>query len=142
MTHIESNIPHSWYIHRSSFRFCYGCIKNEQCCFLWVIVSLPMWWSYLCIGCSFTYLCIGFDSQCFKGCLPTRTLLQERCVPCPLVCPLCEHYNEDDWHILFKCNHSVQEGNVAGLDQIVAARIHYVNTLAEFIMDICQKEEK
>jgi hypothetical protein len=31
-----------------------------------------------------------------KGCLPTQTLLQERCVLFPLVCPLCEHYNEDD----------------------------------------------
>jgi hypothetical protein len=101
-----------------------------------------MWWSYLCIGCSFTYLCIGCDSQCCKGCLPTQTLLQERCVPLPLVCPLCEHYNEDDWHILFKCNDSVQERNAAGLDQIVAARIHFVNTLAELIMDICQKEDK
>jgi hypothetical protein len=32
--------------------------------------------------------------------------------------------------------------NDAGLDQIGAAHIHFVNTLAELIMDICQKEDK
>jgi hypothetical protein len=31
-----------------------------------------------------------------KGCLPTRTRLQERYVQCPVNCPLCESEDEDD----------------------------------------------
>ncbi|PNX72433.1 pentatricopeptide repeat-containing protein [Trifolium pratense] len=42
-----------------------------------------------------------------KGCLPTRLRLQERCVSCPLICPTCEHCNEDDLHALFHCNDSL-----------------------------------
>ncbi|KAK2449324.1 hypothetical protein QL285_008530 [Trifolium repens] len=51
-----------------------------------------------------------------KGCIPTRTRLHDRCVPCPLICPICEHGNEDDWHIFFNCHESIQAIQSAGLD--------------------------
>ncbi|MCI40824.1 pentatricopeptide repeat-containing protein, partial [Trifolium medium] len=54
-----------------------------------------------------------------KGCLPTRMGLQERHVPCPLSCPLCNHDNEDDWHVLFGCDVSIQARQTAGLELIV-----------------------
>jgi hypothetical protein len=43
-----------------------------------------------------------------KDCLPTRVRLQDRSVPCPLSCPLCDHDFEDDWHVVFACETSVQ----------------------------------
>ncbi|CAJ2643912.1 unnamed protein product [Trifolium pratense] len=58
-----------------------------------------------------------------KGCLPTRIRLQERRVPCLLSCSLCDLSNEDDWHILFECNDSVQARQTAGLDHVIAPRL-------------------
>jgi hypothetical protein len=38
-----------------------------------------------------------------KGCLPTRTRLKERHVQCPIICPICELEEEDDWHFTLGC---------------------------------------
>jgi hypothetical protein len=58
-----------------------------------------------------------------KGCLRMRIRLQEKCVPCSLNYPICDHDNEDDWHVLFSCSDSVQARQFAGLDHIISARI-------------------
>ncbi|PNX68366.1 hypothetical protein L195_g064476, partial [Trifolium pratense] len=39
--------------------------------------------------------------------------LQERHVPCPLSCPLCNHDIEDDWHVLVDCEVSIQARQAA-----------------------------
>ncbi|MCH82815.1 RNA-directed DNA polymerase (Reverse transcriptase), partial [Trifolium medium] len=72
-----------------------------------------------------------------RECLPTRTRLHERRVPCTLLCPLCEQYNEDDWHVFFTCNDSVQARQAAGLDSIITDRIQQYNNVAEVIHAIC-----
>jgi hypothetical protein len=77
-----------------------------------------------------------------KGCIPTRSRLQARCVPCPLNCPICEHCTEDDWHIFFNCNDSIQARRAAGLDHVVAARAHHYNNAAHMIFAICNEEER
>jgi hypothetical protein len=76
-----------------------------------------------------------------KGCLPTRNRLQERCVPCPINCPLCDHNDEDDWHFLFNCVDSVQGRIFAGLDQVVTNRIQQFSNAKDLILDICAKED-
>jgi hypothetical protein len=55
-----------------------------------------------------------------KDCLPTRLRLQNRCVPCPLSCPLCDHNIEDDWHVVFACETSLQSRQSAGLEHTIA----------------------
>jgi ribonuclease HI len=76
-----------------------------------------------------------------KGCLPTRIRLQERCVPCPINCPLCDHNDENDWHFLFNCVDSVQGRIFAGLDHVVTNRIQQFSNAKELILDICAKED-
>ncbi|MCH93230.1 putative reverse transcriptase, partial [Trifolium medium] len=76
-----------------------------------------------------------------KG-VPSRTRLQERCVPCPLEYPLCENCNEDEWHILFNCNDSIQARQAAGLEQFIGTRIHQFSTVKDLILDIFRKENK
>jgi hypothetical protein len=49
-----------------------------------------------------------------KGCLPTRLRLQEKHVPCPLLCPLCNHAVEDDMHALFSCDVSKNAWQASG----------------------------
>jgi hypothetical protein len=68
-----------------------------------------------------------------KGCLPTHSRLRERCVTCPLICPICDQYNEDDWHIIFHCNDSILASQSAGLEHVVAARLQQYNTVKEVI---------
>jgi hypothetical protein len=51
-----------------------------------------------------------------KGCLPTRLRLKVRHVQCPLICPLCDLKEEDDWHFLYGCENSKRAWNAAGLD--------------------------
>ncbi|KAK2388665.1 Ribonuclease H superfamily protein [Trifolium repens] len=77
-----------------------------------------------------------------KGCIPTWSRLQARCVPCPLNCPICEHCTEDDWHIFFNCNDSIQARRAAGLDHVVAARAHHYNNATHMIFAICNEEER
>jgi ribonuclease HI len=77
-----------------------------------------------------------------KGCIPTRTRLHDRCVPCPLICPICEHGNEDDWHIFFNCHESIQAIQSAGLDHVITARTQHFSTVAELIFSICTNEDR
>jgi hypothetical protein len=44
-----------------------------------------------------------------KNCLPTRSQLQEKCVPCQVNCPLCDSNMEDDCHFLVSCTAAKQE---------------------------------
>jgi hypothetical protein len=39
-----------------------------------------------------------------------------------LVCPICEHCNEDDWHVLMDCHDSILARQIAGIDGIITAR--------------------
>jgi hypothetical protein len=76
-----------------------------------------------------------------KGCLPTRIRLQEKCVPCSSNCPLCNHDNEDDWHVLFSCVDSLQTRNFAGIDHIISSRLQQHSNVKDVILDICANED-
>ncbi|GAU10749.1 hypothetical protein TSUD_425820, partial [Trifolium subterraneum] len=58
-----------------------------------------------------------------RGCLPTRMRLQTRHVPCPSSCPLCNHDSEDEWHVFFDCDVSIQARQTAGLEQLLQNQI-------------------
>ncbi|CAJ2634618.1 unnamed protein product [Trifolium pratense] len=77
-----------------------------------------------------------------KGCLPTRMRLQERRVPCSLLCPLCNQHNEDDWHVFFGCATSHQARQAAGLEQIITPRLQQFCSVADMIFSICLTENK
>jgi ribonuclease HI len=77
-----------------------------------------------------------------RGCLPTRTRLQDRCVSCPLSCPLCDHNNEDDWHVVFGCEVSVQSRQTVGLQQFLLPWLQPSRDLCEIILDICASDDK
>ncbi|PNX72911.1 replication protein A 70 kDa DNA-binding subunit [Trifolium pratense] len=68
--------------------------------------------------------------------------LQERRVPCPLICPLCNQHNEDDWHVFLGCEVSIQDRQVAGLTQAIASRLVQTCDIAHVILDICSTETK
>jgi ribonuclease HI len=76
-----------------------------------------------------------------KNCLPTRSRLQEKCVPCPLDCPLCEFNNEDDWHFLVSCNVSTEARIAAGLNEVITSRLRHIKTAADLILDVCRGED-
>jgi ribonuclease HI len=76
-----------------------------------------------------------------KGCLPTRVRLQERYVPCPVNCPLCDHIEEDEWHALFTCGDSIQARLSAGLDNVINSRLQQYNNVSDVIHDICEQED-
>jgi hypothetical protein len=63
-----------------------------------------------------------------KGCLPTRTRLKERHVPCPTTCPLCDSAEEDDWHFLYGCEYSRHAWQAASLHNTVAMHVQQVNS--------------
>jgi ribonuclease HI len=77
-----------------------------------------------------------------RDCLPTRTRLQERRVHCPLSCPVCSHHFEDDWHIFFMCNDSVQARQTAGLENVIAPRLLHYNNVKDVIFDVCTREDQ
>jgi ribonuclease HI len=77
-----------------------------------------------------------------RGCLPTRTRLQERCVSCPSSCPLCDHGIEDDMHVLFHCDFSAQSRISAGLDQFLAPWLQQHQNLRDTILNICSSNDK
>jgi hypothetical protein len=77
-----------------------------------------------------------------QGCLPTRLRLQEKRVPCPLSCPLCNLENEDDWHVLFTCETSIHARHYAGLDNIILPRLQQYHSAREVIFSICANEDK
>jgi ribonuclease HI len=76
-----------------------------------------------------------------KECVPTRIRLQDRCVSCPSMCPICEQSHEDDWHVFINCNDSLLARQAAGLDHLVAARAHRFHTLPELIFSVCNEED-
>ncbi|PNX71244.1 ribonuclease H, partial [Trifolium pratense] len=77
-----------------------------------------------------------------KGCLPTRLRLQERQVSCPLLCPVCNQENEDDWHVFFGCEISKQAWQAAGILQNLEARLQHNNNANQLIHTICSTEDK
>jgi ribonuclease HI len=77
-----------------------------------------------------------------KGCLPTRLRLQEKHVPCPLLCLLCNQGVEDDWHTIFNCEANKDVWNSAGLEDIVMPRLQQAFSAQAVIHDICSKEDK
>jgi ribonuclease HI len=77
-----------------------------------------------------------------QGCLPTRLRLQEKRVPCPVLCPLCDQENEDDWHIIFTCEASTLARHYAGLDSILVPRLQRYNSAKDVIFSICSNEDK
>jgi hypothetical protein len=77
-----------------------------------------------------------------QGCLPTRMRLQEKRVPCPLLCPLCNQENEDDWHVLFTCETSTHARHYAGLDSILLPRLQQCLSAREVIFSVCSNEDK
>jgi hypothetical protein len=72
-----------------------------------------------------------------KECLPTRVRLQGRGVSCPLSCPLCDHGNEDDGHVLFDCDVSIQARDAAGIDQHQFSLLNRTVSITETILNFC-----
>jgi ribonuclease HI len=77
-----------------------------------------------------------------KGCLPTRSRLKERHVQCPVVCPLCELEEEDDWHVIFGCECSKIAWQGAGLFDLIAPYIQHSSTAKEFQLQLCRRVDK
>jgi ribonuclease HI len=75
-----------------------------------------------------------------KGCLPARVRLQEKCVPCSINCPICDHNYEDDMHVLFNCVESLQAVQYAGLEHVVRTRIQRFNNAKDLLLDVCATE--
>ncbi|XP_058726582.1 uncharacterized protein LOC131597939 [Vicia villosa] len=74
-------------------------------------------------------------------CLPTRVRLQQFHVPCSTVCPFCELYMEDSWHVFFGCDVVNRCWQSAGLAHIVDPRKHNFHDATSLIFDICCKED-
>jgi hypothetical protein len=75
-----------------------------------------------------------------RGCLPTRVRLQERHVPCPIACPLCDYVTEDDWHVVCDCAVSLQARQAAGIE--LQPRIQSAGNIRELIFNVCTHEDK
>jgi hypothetical protein len=75
-----------------------------------------------------------------RGCVPTRTCLRDRCVPCSLTCPICEQHDENEWHIFFSCHDSLLALQTAGLDNLITNRVQRCHTAAELVFSICAEE--
>jgi hypothetical protein len=75
-----------------------------------------------------------------RGCLPTRSRLKERYVPCPRECPFCLNHDEDDWHILFGCNDSRHVWDEAGMGQMLESRLRNCNKVGAVLFDICRNK--
>jgi ribonuclease HI len=77
-----------------------------------------------------------------RGCLPTRLRLQEKHVPCPLSCPLCNQAFEDDWHVIFSCNVTAQARQAAGLEQSLLHHFQQAGSVRDAIFAICSAESR
>jgi hypothetical protein len=80
--------------------------------------------------------------QICRGCLPTLTRLQERCVSCPPSCPICDHEIEDNMHVLFHCEFSAQSRISGGMDQFLALWLQQHQNLRDTILNICSSNDK
>jgi ribonuclease HI len=76
-----------------------------------------------------------------KGCLPTRMRLQEKHVSCPLLCPICNQEFEDEWHVFFSCEASIQARQAAGLEHVLQHRLQQANSTRDIIHSICSVED-
>jgi hypothetical protein len=83
------------------------------------------------------FLFFLFKKSPAKGCLPTRVRLQDKRVPCPLSCSLCNQSNEDDWHVLFDCETSIFARQTAGLDSIILPRLQQLHSARDVVFAIC-----
>ncbi|KAK2420530.1 hypothetical protein QL285_031245 [Trifolium repens] len=81
-------------------------------------------------------------SRICRGCLPSRVRLQEKHIQCQLSCPLCNHDFEEDRHVLFTCNVSVEARQAAGLDYVIMPRLQHFSSIKDLILDVCLKEPK
>ncbi|KAK2384992.1 putative mitochondrial protein [Trifolium repens] len=77
-----------------------------------------------------------------KGCLPTRTRLQQRHVSCPSNCPLCDFEEEDDLHVLFRCENSKSAWQSSGLYHLIASHIQRDASAKEVILKVCQFNDR
>jgi hypothetical protein len=68
-----------------------------------------------------------------RECLPTRLRLQDKQVPCPLLCPICNQENEEDWHVFFDFEASIYARQSAGLDQVVLPQLQQHPNLRDLI---------
>jgi hypothetical protein len=76
-----------------------------------------------------------------KECLPTRHRLNERFVPCPLNCPICDNEIENDGHVIFDCVESRRAWQSAGLDFLLVQRTQNVTTAADRLREICKSTD-
>ncbi|MCI60262.1 hypothetical protein A2U01_0081517, partial [Trifolium medium] len=67
--------------------------------------------------------------------------LQEKRVPCPVSCPVCNQGSEDDWHVLFGCETSSQARQTAGLALTVESRLQHSINARDVIHKICNNED-
>jgi hypothetical protein len=73
--------------------------------------------------------------------LPTRLRLHDKRVPCPLLCPICNQENEDDWHVFFDCEASIYARQSAGLDQVILPRLQQHASVRDLIFSVCSNED-
>ncbi|GAU14634.1 hypothetical protein TSUD_96980 [Trifolium subterraneum] len=77
-----------------------------------------------------------------KDCLPTRTRLRNRYVQCLIECSLCVLEPEEEWHMFFECEGSIDAWSVVGLNHIILPRSHKFNNIRDLLFDICRYENK
>jgi hypothetical protein len=73
-----------------------------------------------------------------RECLPTRSRLRNRYVPCPEECPLCLSHVEDEYHVFFNCGAVREAWNVMDLANVIQSRLHSFNNIRDCIFDMCR----
>jgi ribonuclease HI len=77
-----------------------------------------------------------------KGCLPTRSRLKEKQVQCPLICPMCELEEENEWHFVYACENSKRAWQGAGIDHIISPYAQQGISAKDCILHICHDKER
>jgi hypothetical protein len=67
--------------------------------------------------------------------------LQEKHVPCTLLCPLCNQEEEDEWHTFFGCEASKQEWQSAGLEAVIMPRLQQNLGAKNVLFSVCTGED-
>ncbi|XP_058784473.1 uncharacterized protein LOC131659278 [Vicia villosa] len=75
-------------------------------------------------------------------CLPSRTRLCQHQVQCPPNCQLCGNNIEDDWHVFFGCDMTIQCWRTAGLSDLLEPRLHKFSDVKSLIFNICSSEDR